>query len=98
LQTEITMDYEILAPGNDVVAPALGGGERRWTGTSFAAPHVTAHVARLRAERARMTIQEIKAALHALAARRLERDMAKQAGVSGAELTDVGARSDGGSR
>ncbi len=98
LQTEITMDYEILAPGNDVVAPALGGGERRWTGTSFAAPHVTAHVARLRSERARMSIQEIKAALHALAARRLERDMAKQAGVSGVELTDVRARSDGGSR
>ncbi len=43
LQREVTDDYEILAPGNDVLAPALGGGERRWTGTSFACPHVAAH-------------------------------------------------------
>ncbi|MRG97737.1 S8 family serine peptidase [Polyangium spumosum] len=74
LKTEITVDWEILAPGNDVLAPALGGGERRWTGTSFAAPHVAAHVARLREARADLSIQDIKAALHALAARRLERD------------------------
>jgi len=72
LKTEITVDWEILAPGNDVVAPALGGGERKWTGTSFAAPHVAAHVARLRAKQHDLTIQEIKAALHALAARREE--------------------------
>lgn len=74
LRTEITVDWEILAPGNDVVAPALGGGERKWTGTSFAAPHVAAHVARLRKTRRDATIQEIKAALHSLAARRQERD------------------------
>lgn len=99
LQTEITVDYEILAPGNEVMAPALGGGERRWTGTSFAAPHVTAHVARLRAERPRMTIQEIKAALHALAAQRLERELARQTAGSRIEPTDVGARSEyGGAR
>jgi len=96
LQTEITVDYEILAPGNDVVAPALGGGERRWTGTSFAAPHVTAHVARLRAERPRMTIQEIKAALHALAARRFGRELARQTVDSTVERTDAGARSEHG--
>ncbi|MDI1429943.1 S8 family serine peptidase [Polyangium sorediatum] len=74
LRTEITADWEILAPGNDVLAPALGGGERRWTGTSFAAPHVAAHVARLRRDRSDFSIQDIKAALHALAARRLERE------------------------
>ncbi|MDC3955936.1 S8 family serine peptidase [Polyangium jinanense] len=74
LRTEITVDWEILAPGNDVLAPALGGGERRWTGTSFAAPHVAAHVARLRRDRSDLSIQDIKAALHALAARRLERE------------------------
>lgn len=96
LQTEITVDYEILAPGNEVLAPALGGGERRWTGTSFAAPHVTAHVARLRAARPRMTIQEIKAALHALAARRLERELAKQSAVSRTEPSDESARNDDG--
>lgn len=102
LQTEITVDYEILAPGNDVVAPALGGGERRWTGTSFAAPHVTAHVARLRAERPKMTIQEIKAALHALAARRLERDLARQTAgprLDSTDSIDARARSEyGGAR
>jgi subtilisin family serine protease len=99
LQTEITVDYEILAPGNDVIAPALGGGERKWTGTSFAAPHVTAHVARLRAERPRMTIQEIKAALHALAAKRLERELARQTAGLPVEQTAVGARSEhGGAR
>jgi len=96
LQTEITVDYEILAPGNDVLAPALGGGERRWTGTSFAAPHVTAHVARLRAERPRMTIQEIKASLHALAAKRLERDLARQTAGSRVELAEASARSEHG--
>ncbi|UQA59306.1 S8 family peptidase [Polyangium aurulentum] len=76
LRTEITVDWEILAPGNDVLAPALGGGERRWTGTSFAAPHVTAHVARLRQRRPLLTIQEIKAALHALAEEQQRRDAA----------------------
>jgi subtilisin family serine protease len=76
LRTEMTVDWEILAPGNDVLAPALGGGERRWTGTSFAAPHVTAHVARLRQKRLFLTIQEIKAALHALAEEQQRREAA----------------------
>jgi len=69
LMSHLTDDYEILAPGNDVVAPALGGGERRWTGTSFACPHVAAHVARIRAARPGLTIEAIKAALHELAYR-----------------------------
>ena len=67
LRREITDDYEILAPGNDVLAPALGGGERRWTGTSFACPHVAAHLARLRATRPGLSIEALKTALHALA-------------------------------
>lgn len=70
LKSEITIDYEILAPGNEVLAPALGGGERRWTGTSFACPHVTAHVARIRAASPELTIESIKTALHDLAAAR----------------------------
>ncbi|HZO14842.1 MAG TPA: S8 family serine peptidase [Polyangiaceae bacterium] len=68
LATARTADHEILAPGTDVLAPALGGGERRWTGTSFACPFVTAHVARIRAARPGLPIEEIKMALHALAA------------------------------
>lgn len=67
LRSEITVDYEIVAPGNDVLAPALGGGERRWTGTSFACPHVAAHVARIRAKRPQLSIESIKSALHELA-------------------------------
>lgn len=70
LKSHITIDYEIIAPGNDVLAPALGGGERRWTGTSFATPAVTAHVARIRAARPELTIESVKAALHELAAAR----------------------------
>lgn len=67
LRTAITADYEILAPGNDVLAPALGGGERRWTGTSFACPHVTAHVARIRGARPNLSVEAVRAALHELA-------------------------------
>lgn len=67
LRSELTLDHEILAPGDDVLAPAPGGGERRWTGTSFAAPHVTAHVARIRAAWPELSIEAVKAALHGLA-------------------------------
>ena len=68
LRSEITLDYEILAPGNDVLGPALPSGERHWTGTSFAAPHVTAHVARVRAARPGLSVDAVKTALHELAA------------------------------
>ncbi len=68
LRTEITLDYEILAPGNDVLGPALPVGERHWTGTSFAAPHVAAHVARLRSARPSLSVDAVKTALHDLAA------------------------------
>lgn len=62
-----SQDFEILAPGTDVLAPALGGKERRWTGTSFAAPFVSAHVARLRAAHPEMPVHAIKSSLHRLA-------------------------------
>ncbi|HHH10855.1 MAG TPA: alkaline protease [Sorangium sp.] len=68
LRSERTRDYEVVAPGTDVLAPALGGGERRWTGTSFACPFITAHVARIRAARPGLAVAAVKMALHALAA------------------------------
>ncbi|WP_437566687.1 S8 family peptidase [Sorangium sp. So ce542] len=88
LRSELTDDHEILAPGDEVLAPAPGGGERRWTGTSFAAPHVTAHVARIRAARPELSIEAVKAALHDLA-----RGSGSGAGRSAEEgATEVGAR------
>jgi subtilisin family serine protease len=68
LRTELTLDYELLAPGTDVLAPALGGGERRYTGTSFAVPHVSARVARLAAWDPSLGVDAMKSALHRLAA------------------------------
>lgn len=68
LETSLTADYEIIAPGLDVVAPALGGGERKWTGTSFACPHIAGHVARIIAGNPSRTPSEVRWALHQLAA------------------------------
>jgi subtilisin family serine protease len=68
LRSARSQDHELLAPGTDVVAPALGGGERRWTGTSFACPFVTGHVARILAARPKLPIESVKASLHAIAA------------------------------
>jgi len=68
LVSERCEDHELLAAGTDVLAPALGGGERRWTGTSFATPCVAAHVARLLAASPRMPLESVKAALHTIAA------------------------------
>lgn len=67
LASELTADYEVVAPGVDVLAPALDGGERRYTGTSFACPHVAAHLARLRAANPLTAVHDLKASLHALA-------------------------------
>lgn len=67
LESERTQDYEILAPGTDVSAPALDGGERKWTGTSFATPFVSAHIARILAARPELPVEGVKAALHAVA-------------------------------
>jgi subtilisin family serine protease len=72
MKTEITADHEIVAHGTDVLAPALGGGERRWTGTSFACPHVAAQVARISAAEPGLTIEAIKARLHVLAKERAD--------------------------
>lgn len=68
LETARCEDHEFLAPGTDVLAPALGGGERRWTGTSFATPFVAAQIARILAASPRLPIESVKAALHAIAA------------------------------
>jgi subtilisin family serine protease len=48
VELSLTLDFEVLAAGMDVVAPLAGGGERKWSGTSFACPHVAGHVARIR--------------------------------------------------
>ncbi|WP_437477085.1 S8 family serine peptidase [Sorangium sp. So ce1014] len=87
LRSELTLDHEILAPGEEVLAPAPGGGERRWTGTSFAAPHVTAHVARIRAARPELSIEAVKAALHELA-----RGAGRSAGATAAGEGTAAAR------
>ena len=77
LRTERNQDHEIIAPGTDVLAPALGGGERRWTGTSFATPFVSAHVARILAARPGLPIDQVKAALHAIAKGQLNHETAR---------------------
>ncbi len=69
LEVSLTMDYELLAPGTDVSAPALGGGERKWSGTSFACPHVAAHVGRIIAGRPARSASEVRFVLHELATR-----------------------------
>lgn len=76
LRSARTADYELLAPGTDVLAPALGGGERRWSGTSFACPFVSAHAARLLAAQPSLSVEAVKVALHGLAARFEQRDRA----------------------
>ncbi len=86
LAIERTADHEVVAPGTDVVAPALGGSERRWTGTSFACPFVAAHVARVVAARPRLPIELVKAALHTIAAA-FEGEQASDRGSVATETT-----------
>jgi len=69
LELSITAEYELMAAGLDVVAPAVGGGERKWTGTSFACPHVAAHAARVIARIGTSNPLEVRAELHATARR-----------------------------
>lgn len=59
---------EFRACGVDVLTAWAGGGWRTVTGSSFAAPHVTALVARLRERHPRWNAAEVKAALYAIAA------------------------------
>jgi subtilisin family serine protease len=67
IEFALSQDYEFIAPGTDVLAPALGGGERRWTGTSFATPFVAAHIARIRSAQPELAADGVKVALHQLA-------------------------------
>lgn len=67
LELSLTADYELVAAGLDVPAPALGGGERKWSGTSFACPHVAGHAARIVAELGTSEVLRVRAALHARA-------------------------------
>jgi subtilisin family serine protease len=67
IDVSLTSDHEVLAPGVDILAPALGGGERKWTGTSFACPHVAAHVARIVAGRPERSASEVRWALYQMA-------------------------------
>lgn len=69
IELSITPEYEIIAAGVDVVAPAIGGGDRKWTGTSFACPHVAAHVARIVERLGTTSVLTIRAELHAHARR-----------------------------
>lgn len=55
-----TEDYDFVAPGKQVRAPAVGGGERLWTGTSFAVPAVAARVAVLRSEYPGLAIDRLR--------------------------------------
>lgn len=66
LELSMTADYELVAAGLDVVAPALGGGERKWTGTSFACPHVAAHAARVVARLGTSSPLQVRNELHVL--------------------------------
>jgi subtilisin len=69
---------ELVARGIYVRAPKSGGGYQLWTGTSFACPHITAIVARLRSLNPTLTPFQIKTLLHVLRANR-EGEAAKPA-------------------
>jgi subtilisin len=58
---------EFAACGQDVEVPWLGGGTKRVTGSSFAAPHAAALLARLLSFRPALPPLEAKALLHRLA-------------------------------
>ncbi len=68
-QYHSSQPVEFSASGIYVRAPDSGGSYRLWTGTSFACPHVTAAVARLRSIDPSLTAFQIKTLLHALSTR-----------------------------
>lgn len=59
-------EIEFSASGIYVRAPDTGGRYRSWTGTSFACPHITAAVARLKSLDPRLTPFQIKTILHSM--------------------------------
>jgi subtilisin family serine protease len=69
IELEITTEHELVAAGTDIPAPAIGGGERKFTGSSFACPHVAGHAARFVARTGRRDVMSVRASLHALAQR-----------------------------
>jgi subtilisin family serine protease len=58
---------EFGAPGIDVEVAWRGGGTIVTTGNSFAAPHLSGHIARLLGEHPGLTAYEVKTVLRALA-------------------------------
>jgi subtilisin family serine protease len=58
---------DFAAPGIDITVAWRGGGAIVTTGNSFAAPHITGHVARLLARHPSLTTYEVKTVLRALA-------------------------------
>ncbi len=69
LESLLTSEHEIVAAGVDVSAPSAGGGERKWTGTSFACPHVAGHAARIVARSGKADPLWVRAELHRAANR-----------------------------
>lgn len=65
---------EFLARGVDVDVAWRGGGRERVTGNSFAAPHITGIVARIRAQHPALRPFQVKSMLYALAANVTEAD------------------------
>lgn len=66
---DLTSEHELVAAGTDVPAPAIGGGERRFTGSSFACPHVAGHAARFVVRSGKHDVMSVRASLYALALR-----------------------------
>jgi len=91
LRTAVSADHELVAPGTKISAPALGGGERRWTGTSFACPFVTSQVARIRAADPKLGIEAIKARVHVLAQSHASGSDASGSDATGSDATGSNA-------
>lgn len=68
-KTAANQGYDIAAPGEDVIVGGPGNTWYKGTGTSFAAPHVVAAVALMRAAKPDLTPEEARAALQASSSR-----------------------------
>jgi subtilisin len=67
LRYDLGTPVEVGARGVYVEAPAMGGGTQLFTGTSFACPHVSGMVARLRSLYPNLTAFEARSLLRLLA-------------------------------